>query len=379
MKQKILRITTVSISLNSLLKGQLRYLNQDFEVIGVAAGKEALDEVSRREGIRTVEVDIAREISLGKDLKALLVLICLIRKERPLIVHANTPKGSLLGMVAAWICRVPHRIYTVTGLRFETATGRFRTLLIAMERITCACATEVIPEGDGVRDTLRRNKVTKKPLRKVLNGNINGVDLNYFDRTPTVMQEALKLKEIGCFTFCAVGRMVKDKGINELVTAFVKLYALHPSVRLMLVGNFEEQLDPLDKETHQLILNHSGIRFMGYQADIRPFLAASDALAFASYREGFPNVVLQAGAMGLPAIVTDINGCNEIIEHGVNGEIIPPRDTNALYEVMHRWVIADSTVLTEMASRTRTLIASRYEQQAVWQAMRARYEGLSIK
>ena len=379
MKQKILRITTVSISLNSLLKGQLRYLNQYFEVIGVAAGNEALDEVSKREGIRTVEVNIAREISLVQDLKALFVLIRLIRKEQPFIVHANTPKGSLLGMIAAWICRVPHRIYTVTGLRFETTTGHFRTLLIAMERITCACATDVIPEGDGVRDTLRRNEVTKKPLRKVLHGNINGVDLNYFDRTPAVMLAAAKLKEIGCFTFCAVGRMVKDKGINELVIAFVKLYALHPSVRLILVGNFEEQLDPLNEETHQLILNHPGIRFMGYQADIRPFLEASDALAFASYREGFPNVVLQAGAMGVPAIVTDINGCNEIIEHGVNGEIIPPRDAEALYEAMLRWVTAAPTVLEEMASRARPLIASRYEQQAVWQAMRERYEEFTIK
>ena len=122
--------------------------------------------------------DLVRPISISQDIKALFELIRVIRKERPDIVHANTPKGSLLGMMAAWWCRVPHRIYLVTGLRFETATGTFRWLLKTMERITCACATKVIPEGEGVKKTLIREKITKKPLQKIHNGNINGIVLS---------------------------------------------------------------------------------------------------------------------------------------------------------------------------------------------------------
>ena len=138
-KQKLIRLTTISGSLNDLLKGQLRFLSDYYEVVGVASDKGTgrLKEVSEREGVRCIDIPMHREISLLNDVKSLWKLIRLFKREKPYIVHANTPKGSLLAMVAAWIVRVPHRIYTVTGLRFETATGSFRRLLILMEKITC--------------------------------------------------------------------------------------------------------------------------------------------------------------------------------------------------------------------------------------------------
>ena len=134
-KQKLIRLTTISGSLNDLLKGQLRFLSDYYEVVGVASDKGTgrLKEVSEREGVRCIDIPMHREISLLNDVKSLWKLIRLFKREKPYIVHANTPKGSLLAMVAAWIVRVPHRIYTVTGLRFETATGSFRRLLILME------------------------------------------------------------------------------------------------------------------------------------------------------------------------------------------------------------------------------------------------------
>ncbi|MCC2235157.1 glycosyltransferase family 4 protein [Bacteroides hominis] len=377
MKPVFFRITTVSLSLKTLLGGQLSFLNQYYNVTGIASGMgDELQEVSLREGIRTIDVPMCRQISLMSDFQSLIVIVFLFLKEKPYIVHANTPKASLLSMIAAWITRVPHRVYTVTGLRFETATGNLRRLLVIMEKITCWCATKVIPEGEGVKRTLIREKITNKPLKVILHGNISGIDVQHFNRTQHVELLASEIREKGKFTFCFVGRIVKDKGINELVLAFVRLTKVYPEVRLLLVGSFEADLDPVSSEIEHTILNHSSISFLGFQQDIRPYLAASDALAFPSYREGFPNVVLQAGALGLPSIVTDINGCNEIIEDGVNGVIIPPQDEEALYGAMKFFVEHRDTDVRAMAKKARPIIVDRFEQHKVWEALLAEYQSL---
>lgn len=377
--KKLIRLTTVSGSLNVLLKGQLSFLSNYFEVIGVASdfGTGDLGVVSSREGLRTIDIQMHREISLLNDVNSLWRLIQLFRKERPYIVHANTPKGSLLAMMAAWITYVPHRIYTVTGLRFETTTGWFRWLLITMERITCWCATKVIPEGEGVKSALIRNGITKKPLKVILNGNINGVDVGHYSCLAEVSERVESIRGEGnAFNFIFVGRLVKDKGINELVRAFLKLSNAYSDVRLYLVGDLENELDPLDKDVKSSMEREKAIVAWGFQSDVRPFFAASDVLVFPSYREGFPNVVLQAGAMELPSIVTDINGCNEIIQDGVNGRIIPSRDEEALYEAM-KWMYEHRDAeVKEMAKRARPMIVERYEQHKVWEALLEEYRSL---
>lgn len=361
-------IITIDNSLNILLKGQLKYLNKTFDVIGVANDSGLLSSVAKREGIRTVGITMKRKISIINDLKSLWALYRLFRKERPFIVHANTPKASFLGMVAAWLARVPHRIYLVTGLRFETVHGPFRLLLKTMERITCFCATKVIPEGDGVKEVLYRERITKKPIEKILNGNINGIDVEYFNRSKDIMTQASNIRNgSNAFTFIFIGRMVRDKGINELIGAFHKLSSEDPSIRLLLVGDFEDKLDPILPETKRLIKSSENIVFVGYQKDVRPYLTASDVLVLPSYREGFPNVVLQAGAMGLPYIVTDISGSSEIIIPNRNGIIIPKQNTEALYQAMKHCVQHPEAV-KGMAQEARPLIVSRFKQQDVWRA-----------
>lgn len=144
-----------------------------------------------------------------------------------------------------------------------------------------------------------------------------------------------------------------------------------------MVGDFERNLDPVADDVQQIIKENSAIRVWGFQNDVRPFFAAADILVFPSYREGFPNVVLQAGAMRLPAIVTDINGCNEIIQDGVNGRIIPPRDENALYDVMKWFYEHRNDEVKKMAERARPMIVERYEQHKVWEALLAEYQLLS--
>ena len=373
---KLLRLTTVDISLNSLLKGQLRYLSQYFDVVGVAADTGVLQQVSEREGVRVVDVPMHREISLWADCKSLWALVKLFRRERPDIVHANTPKASLLGMVAAALCRVPNRIYTVTGLRFETTQGVLRFVLKTMERITCLCATKVIPEGDGVKSILLRERITRKPMQKVLNGNINGVDLEWYDRTESVMQRAAEVRgDSTDFTFVFIGRIVRDKGINELVEAFSRLANERSDVRLMLVGRFENDLDPLPQHTKEQIESNERISFVGYQSDVRPYLVASDVLVLPSYREGFPNVVLQAGAMGLPVIVTDVNGSDEAICSGVNGVIVPKYSSEALYRAMSD-MVSDRDATANMVAVAREMVASRFDQKDVWAALANMYKEL---
>ena len=372
---KLFRLNTIDGSLG-MLRGQLEFLNREFEVVAVADDSGVLQEVAEREGVRTIAVPMRREISLAADCRSLVALYKLFRRERPYIVHANTPKASLLSMVAAWATRVPHRIYTVTGLRFETTHGVLRFILKTMERITCLCATKVIPEGDGVKATLLREHITRKPMEKIHNGNINGIDLEHYDRTEQVMTRAAEIRNGSeDFTFIFIGRMVRDKGINELVAAFDRLNREFPATKLLLVGKFEDELDPVLPETKQMIENNPKIKFAGYQNDVRPYFAAADVAVLPSYREGFPNVVIQAGAMGLAQIVTDINGCNEIVIEGRNGLIIPKQDEQALYEAMRK-LATDRDLTSQMAASARELIASRYRQQDVWDATLKMYKSL---
>ena len=380
---KLLRIVTSSVSL-VLIKGQYRYLREHgIDVVVVTGGPHLSDmDLALLEGPpHRLVPHLVRPISIWNDVRALFELIKLIRREKPDVVHANTPKASLLGITAAWWCRVPHRIYTVTGLRFQTAKSFFRWLLITMERITCRFSTKVIPEGDGVAKTLRDERITRKPLKKLHNGNINGIDLAYYDESAIPISLLSQAKSETSFseerfTFIFVGRIVRDKGICELVEAFTRLQQEHPDARLLLVGDFEQKLDPLPEDVYHTIQSHPAIYCAGWQDDVRPWFAAADALAFPSYREGFPNVVMQAGAMGLPCVVSDINGCNEIIIEGENGLIIPSHDAAALYQAMKR-MIEDKALYTHCQQNARPLIASRYKQEDVWQATLEMYRSLT--
>lgn len=377
-KIKLFRISTIPNSLAGLLKGQLKMLNEQYEVVAVSSPGKAMEVLHEREGVRTIEVPMERRISLVKDFISLLRMIRVFAKERPYMIHSITPKAGMISMLAGWITRVPIRMHTFTGLVFPTATGFKKKLLIAMDRLTCACATHIIPEGEGVKRDLMTYRITKKPLRVIANGNVNGVDLTYFNRTDEVMKQAAAYRQEECFTFCFVGRMVRDKGINELVSAFIRLHQHYPQVRLLLVGPFEKKLDPVLPKTEKAIQEYPAIRFVGLQPDVRPFLAASDTLVFPSYREGFPNVVIQAGAMGLPSIVTDINGCNEIIIPGKNGVIIEPRNEEQLYQAMETFITHQDKV-KEMAANCRKLVADRYAQEIVWNSLLKEYKRILIK
>ena len=374
-KKKIIRATTVPTSLETFCKDMLRELNQRYEIVAVSSPLPELEVVATREGVRTIAVKMERRISLKRDIVSLWQMYKVMRRERPWMVHSMTPKAGLMCMVAAWLARVPRRVHTFTGLVWPTATGLNRMILKTTDRILCACATHIIPEGNGVKNDLINGKITRKPMKVLANGNVRGIELDHYRRTAEVEEEAAKIRKEGVLTFVFIGRLVRDKGIHELVEAFVRLNKENPHTRLVLVGRTEAELDPLNEETRHIIDTHDAIEAVGSQKDVRPWLAASDVLAFPSYREGFPNVVIEAGAMGLPSIVTNINGCNEIIIPGENGVIIPPRDADALYEAM-KDLCEDDEKRVYLTKNARESVASRFDCQIVRRALYDFYASL---
>ncbi|MGE4514692.1 MAG: glycosyltransferase family 4 protein [Chryseobacterium sp.] len=380
---KIIRTSTISISLNVLLKGQLKFLNDFFDVVGISSGDELLDEVRQREGIKTISINIERGISPVKDLVSLFRLYHILKSEKPTIVHSITPKAGLLTMLAGKMAGVPIRLHTFTGLIFPTKKGFMQKVLIIMDRLLCSAATNIYPEGQGVKKDLIKYKITSKPLKVIANGNVNGIDLDYFspDKISGEQKNDLKIElniSQSDFVFVFVGRLVGDKGINELVEAFSQISKneyLSKPVKLLLIGPLEEHLDPLQPETLEEIKSNSDILDLGFQKDVRPYFAISDALVFPSYREGFPNVVMQAGAMGLPSIVSDINGCNEIIVEKQNGMIIPVKNNQKLKNAMET-LLSDVDLYHQLKVNSRPMIESRYEQSVIWNELLHEYKKL---
>lgn len=361
---KIIRATTVPLSLNVFCRGVLHELTTKYEVIALSSPGEELKEVAIREGVRTIVVPMERHISLKHDIISLWQLIKVFRKERPTMVHSMTPKAGLLCMIAAWLTRVPVRVHTFTGLVWPTATGITRKILMATDWLTCACATHIIPEGEGVKNDLLQHGITKKPIKVLGYGNVRGVDMDFYSRRVEVIRkmEEQNLRKSDVFTFLFVGRVVKDKGINELCQAF-DLLSGTSSVRLLLVGGYEDSLDPISEKSREIIATNKSIEAVGPKQgdELLAYYASADCFVMPSYREGFPNTVLEAGAMGLPSIVTDINGSREIICEDENGIIVPPKDARALFHAMMK-MVRDKSNWERMAGNARKMIADRFEQ-----------------
>lgn len=379
-KIKLLRITTVPISLKTLLKGQHRFMTQNgFEVIGVASNGKELFEVQDAEGIKVVALNMTRTISPFKDIVSLWRMYQLCKKEKPSIVHSHTPKAGIIAMLGAKLAGVPIRLHTVAGLPLMEITGLKRKLLNWVEKITYSCASKVYPNSRGLYDFILENHfTTENKLKIIANGSSNGIDTSYFSPEVVTNNQKIELKEnLGItskdFVFIFVGRLVGDKGINELIEAYTQLN--FPNTKLLLVGPLEKELDPLQDVILNEIESNPNIINVGFQSDVRPYFAISDCLVFPSYREGFPNVVMQSGAMGLPSIVSDINGCNEIIMEGENGVIIPVKNVEAIKTAMLK-MCNDEKEYQKLKQNSRSLIQQRYEQKVVWKNLLEEYNML---
>lgn len=379
MKPKLIRITTIPLSLDKLLTNQMQFMNQFFEVTAVSSDLPYLQKIAKQQQVKYKCIEMSRKITPLKDCISLFKMILFFIKQKPLIVHTHTPKAGIIGMLAAKIAGVPNRYHTVAGLPLMEATGIKRKVLNFVEKLTYSCATKVYPNSMGLYDFILKEEFTKANKLKVLgNGSSNGIDTSYFDASLIAEQTKSDLKNaLGIldsdFVFVFVGRLVSDKGINELVQAFNQVTITHKNAKLLLVGPLEDDLDPLLPETTLSITSNPNIISVGYQADVRPYLAISHLLTFPSYREGFPNVVMQAGAMGIPAIVSDINGCNEIVRNNVNGIIIPVKQIQPLFNEMLN-VLCNIQFYNDLVSNSRISIVQRFEQKYIWNEIVKEYQ-----
>lgn len=381
-KKVLIRTTTIPSSMRGLLTGQLKFMSSYYDVVAVTSGGPIYDKMLEEQQVRGYEVPFTRKtFSLVADAKAFIKLLKIFRKEKPFIVHSHTSKDGLLCMVAAWLCRVPHRLYTIAGLA-DLSGVRGRMLNIA-EWVTFACATGIYPNSKNMMDIYLKKGMFKASKAKVLlNGSSNGIDIDYFseDQIPIESVTAIR-KQFNCkpetMMFVYVGRVTGDKGVNELIQAFGMLSKQHVDSKLLIVGNYEKELDPISDESKIEIDTNESIVFAGYQSDVRPFILAADALILPSYREGMPNVVMQAGALNRPCIVTNINGSNEIIIEGKNGNIVPRKDTQALYNMMKSYCDERNRVKL-MGSNARELIISRYKRQDLWNALLKEYQSFEL-
>ncbi len=378
-KKKFFIITTVPTTLY-FFQGLLRLLNKDFVVRAVSSIRSELTEFGDQEGIATHYVPMERPISLLKDPISLLRFIWLFATERPYIVHGNTPKGSFLSMIAAWITRRPIRIYMCHGLRYQGYAGKMRKLLMTMERISCRCATHVLAVSHGAKNTLLNDRICPPhKLNIVGDGSAGGIDLSMFDRDKiNPSPEVARLIPLGNYIFCFVGRIVKDKGINEMVKAFTRLREEHNNVSLLIVGQFEDAENPVDDFTRQELKTNPDIHLVGEKSDVKPYILASNVLLLPSYREGLPTVPIEAGALGIPAIVSDIPGCNEVVHHEANGLLVKPRDAQSLYQAMKR-AVENREEIAAMGGKARSMVESRYEQQSVWARYITHYNHLATQ
>ncbi|MEJ1238122.1 glycosyltransferase family 4 protein [Chryseolinea sp. T2] len=384
---KLLRITTVPISLHLLLAGQFRFMReQGFEVYTMSASGKEVSEVIK-EGVPHIAVPFTRKITPFQDLRCLFMLLRFIRKERPDIIHTHTPKAGLIGMLAARMCNVPMRMHTVAGLPLMEASGVKRRILEFTEAVTYACATNVYPNSSGLKRFIEKQFGISSPKLKVIaKGSSNGIDTEYFKATDALKAEAQRIRKENHITdqdlvFCFIGRVVRDKGIVELIQAFQQLRQKDvqgnqsqrsSGKKLLIVGDFEEDLDPLPAEYMKFLRSDPDVVLAGFQRDVRIWLLASNVFVFPSYREGFPNVVMQASLLELPCIVSDINGCNEIITANETGLIVPSKNAEALTHAM-RQLANDREMRERFGKATREFVAGNYGRGVVWEGILGEY------
>ncbi|WP_293943117.1 MULTISPECIES: glycosyltransferase family 4 protein [unclassified Sphingobacterium] len=367
---KLLRITTVSHSLDLLLKNQLRYVGEkDIEVTIACTKDERIREIQEREKVDYCELKLTRTLNPFKDLLSLFAAIKIIRKLRPDVVHTHSPKAGIIGMLAAWICNVPLKVHTVAGLPLMETEGLKRQMLILVEKVTYLCADYVLPNSFRQKEFIEDKIYTGDKLQVIGKGSSNGIDLTYFnpDLFNSVYCENFRSGlniEKDDIVYCFVGRLAYYKGVNELITAFCTLNNKYANVKLLLVGPFEE-LNPLKDSTLELLKSNKSIISVGHQNDIRPYLAISDIFVFPSYREGFPQSLMQAAAMNLACIATNINGCNEIIEDNVSGVLISPKSSEEILDKCE-FLYLNWEFRIKISKNARYNMVQNFEQKKFW-------------
>ncbi|MDB4915952.1 MAG: capsule biosynthesis protein CapM [Gemmatimonadetes bacterium] len=378
---RLVHVVTVPQSLG-FLDGQPRYMaERGIETTAVSSAGPYQQPFAANEPVEVVTVEMPRRITPFRDLVAIARLVALIRRIRPHIVHAHTPKGGLLGMIAAWIARTPVRVYHMRGLPAMTATGMRRRLLTWSERIACALADRVICVSPSLRRyAVEHGLCPETKIVTLLGGSGNGVDaLGRFhpDLPPgdtaarrNALRAALDISD-EALVVGFVGRLVRDKGVVELAEAWRGLSARFPGAHLLIAGPFEPQ-DPIPADTRRYLETDPRIHLMGQTDETRTIYAAAEVIVLPTHREGMPNVPLEAAGMGLPVVATDIPGCVDAVRDGVTGTLVPPRDALALGSAIAAY-LSDGALRARHGAAGRERVLREFAREEIWRAIYAEY------
>lgn len=380
-KPRLVQLVTVPQSAWGLMRGQLAWMRRcGFEVFLVSSPGPLLEEAGRREGVATVDVPMSRAIAPVRDLLALFKLWALLRRIRPSIAAVSTPKAGLLGAIAAYCNQVPVRVYTMRGLRLEGTGAPLRWVLWLMERLTCAMSQRVVCVSKSLRDKAVSLGVVHRAKTVVLGyGSSNGVDVSRFRPTPGRRAEGRRIRErLGvpqdAKVVGFVGRLVRDKGVEELVQAFCEIAAQRHDVWLVLLGRFEEG-DPLSESTHEEMESNPRVASAGFVKDPEAYYHAMDIVVLPTYREGFPNVPLEAACAELPVITTTATGAVDSVVDGVTGLLVPPRDAQALRRSTEK--LLDNPELSRRIGREGRKHAERdFRPERIWKGLWSLYTGM---
>lgn len=380
--KKLVRITTVPMALRYLLRGQMRFMTANgFDVLMISATGKELAEVIQNEQCRHIVVPMTRKITPFTDLVCLFHLIRIFRKEKPDIVHTHTPKAGLLGMLAAKICGVRTRIHTVAGLPMMVEKGLKYQVLKFVEKLTYASASEVWPNSNSLKHFIQEKGLCKPAKLKMIGkGSTNGIDLNRFSKRDldekiiSNIKTELNYSPEKTYLLC-IGRLVADKGVVELVNVFVQLQKKDRSVILLLVGGFEPDLDPLPAATLLEIETNSSIVHISWTDHVEYYMHLAHYFVFPSHREGFPNVLLQAGAMELPVICSQITGNIDIVTNNETGLIFECGNEQQILKLLE-YALAHPQHMNIMAKQLQSRIQESYRQENIWQNMLAAYQSL---
>lgn len=370
------------MALRYLLPGQMHFMStHGFNVLMISADGKELADVIEREHCRHVIVPMTRKITPWQDLKCLFQLIKIFRKEKPGIVHTHTPKAGLLGMMAAKICDVKVRVHTVAGLPLMVEQGFKYQLLKFIEKLTYACASQVWPNSNSLMQFIIKNKLCKtSKLNIIAKGSTNGVNIKRFskenldEKIINELKEQINYSADNIYLLC-IGRLVVDKGITELVHVFTQLQQTNDKLVLVLAGEFETTLDPLPAETLQEIEINPAIIHINWTNQVAYYMYLANLFVFPSHREGFPNVLLQAGAMGLPVICSHITGNIDIVTNNETGLIFESGNEQQMQKLL-QYALLHPQHLQTMAKKLQQDIQENYPQENIWQNMLEAYKTL---
>lgn len=364
-----------------LIKGQIRYLtNNGFEVVVVSSDDKDVEAAVESEGGRYISFNLSREISFFGDLVAVFKAVKLLKKVKPDVINASTPKAGLIFVMAAFILRHSKIIFTLRGLRSDTLTGLKRHIVKASEYLTCNLAKKVIVISPSLREHAISIGVLKRNKSLVFGyGSSNGIDVDRFTVNKSNIAEADGLRNsIGVnketLIFGFIGRIVRDKGIQEIYQAFKSLCAKYDNIHLVITGSFDEA-DSINNVLMEEIKNNKFVTLLPHSSKIENIICLYDVLILYSYREGFGNVVLEASSMRKPVIVSDIPGARDTIEPNKTGFLVDPRNSTKLASTMEKYILEPELRFVH-GNAGRERVESNFRNNYIWEQQKDFYKNI---